>query len=63
MTLDSTDFLPSVIPLMGRRIGILYALGINDAETRPCVAPLFDTSRATLIFLKHVQERLAGYLL
>lgn len=52
MALDARNFLAGVVAFVPRAVGILHALRINDAKTRLDVAPLFDTGRANLIFLK-----------
>ncbi len=47
---DARDFLACVIALEGRCVRVLHALRVHDQVRAACVAPLFLSGRANLIF-------------
>jgi hypothetical protein len=55
MPLDTRDLLACVIAFLARRIGVLHALGIENAETRLLCAPIADTLLPDQIFLMPAQ--------
>lgn len=57
VALDARDLLARVIALQTCRVRVLDALRVHDRERRACVAPLFHTGLANLIFLKPAPAR------
>lgn len=54
MAFNAGNLLSRVIPLLFRRIDILHALSISDAETRLGVPSIFDTPFSNQFFLRSV---------
>jgi hypothetical protein len=57
MPLDAADLLARIVALFFGRVGVLYALRINNDEARLRVAPKFDAGLANGFFLRPAPGR------